>query len=70
MGSQGSYKNVKVRTVGYTQYASNDVRRQLVTYLNSSYGSNSGYYVDKYSDINGEDNVKMCRYEEVPSKWC
>lgn len=65
MGSQGSYKNVKVRSAGYAQYASTDIRKQLVTYLNSSYGSNAGYYVDKYSDINGEDNVKMCRYEEV-----
>lgn len=60
MNSGGSYKNIKVRQgVFSTLYQAGDIRKELINVVSS------GVYVDKYSNGNGEDNIKMMRYEEI-----
>lgn len=59
------YANIVVSTAAYNAYASNDIRRSLITtsggvrYLSNNNGTG------KYTNTVGADNIKMLRYEEI-----
>ncbi|TDX86023.1 RagB/SusD family nutrient uptake outer membrane protein [Epilithonimonas xixisoli] len=61
------YGNIVVSTSAYNSYASNDIRRNLIStsgtirYLSSNSNDGTG----KYTNAVGADNIKMLRYEEI-----
>lgn len=66
--SANGYRNLVVQPTTYTQYASNDIRRNLLTpsgstvYLSVTQASLTR---GKYLNRTGADNIKIARYEEV-----
>ena len=59
---KGSYKNTVVRPAMYSTYATGDVRKDVIT-LGSS--NTFRYMLNKYPNLQGSDNIKLIRYEEV-----
>lgn len=63
------YGNIVVSAVAYNTYATNDVRRSLITV--SGTGANAIRYLSnnngtgKYTNTVGADNIKILRYEEI-----
>lgn len=59
------YANIAVSTAAFNSYATNDIRRNLITtsggvrYLSNNNGTG------KYTNTVGADNIKMLRYEEI-----
>lgn len=64
------YANVAISPAAYNSYATNDIRRNLVTtsggvrYL-SYYNTSTNTATGKYTNVVGADNIKMLRYEEI-----
>ena len=60
MINSGGYGNVVVKPDFMKNYSANDVRLDLINH------SGATYYLDgKYPDVNGSNNVKIVRYEEI-----
>lgn len=60
MINSGGYGNVVIKPSLATQYDPDDVRLELINH------SGATYYLDgKYPDVNGSNNVKIVRYEEI-----
>ncbi|OPC01244.1 glycan metabolism protein [Elizabethkingia ursingii] len=60
MINSGGYGNVVIKPTLYNEYASEDVRRNVIKEVKGT------YYLDgKYPNITGSDNVRIVRYEEV-----
>lgn len=60
MINSGGYGNVVIKPALATQYDADDVRLKLINH------SGATYYLDgKYPDVNGSNNVKIVRYEEI-----
>ena len=63
------YANIVVSQAAYNSYASNDIRKNLITVSGS--GNNAVRYLSnnngtgKYTNTVGADNIKMLRYEEI-----
>lgn len=58
------YRNLYVLTTTYALYATNDIRRNLITANGSNYFLSVGAR-GKYLNRTGADNIKLIRYEEV-----
>ncbi len=63
------YANIVVSPAAYNSYATNDIRRALITVSGS--GTSAVRYLSnnngtgKYTNTVGADNIKMLRYEEI-----
>lgn len=53
------YGNIVVRASRYNSFAANDVRKSLMTLTDGE------YYLYKYPNLEGADNLKIVRFEEV-----
>ncbi|MDQ0591887.1 hypothetical protein QFZ37_000256 [Chryseobacterium ginsenosidimutans] len=62
MNPKGAYVNMPVKTAAYNAIASTDVRKQI---FDTSDAASGRYIKSKYSNTNGEDNIRLVRYEEV-----
>lgn len=67
--SVNGYYNLVVLASSYNLYATNDIRKSLISYLSAANGTK--YYFlsagskGKYLNRTGADNIKMVRYEEA-----
>ena len=59
---KGSYRNIVVRPTMYSTYAIEDVRRGVIMEGSSNAFK---YMLNKYPSLQGSDNLKLIRYEEV-----
>lgn len=59
------YKNIAVLPDVYNSYESNDVRKNLIIQGAVRSGQNAYFLNGKFSDVNGNSNIKVIRYEEV-----
>ena len=59
------YKNIAVLPDVYNSYESNDVRKNLIIQGVVRSGQNAYFLNGKFSDVNGNSNIKVIRYEEV-----
>lgn len=53
------YGNIVMRTALFNQFSVNDIRRELISLADGE------YYIYKYADLEGADNIKVVRFEEV-----
>ncbi|WP_241773427.1 RagB/SusD family nutrient uptake outer membrane protein [Chryseobacterium sp. Leaf394] len=53
------YGNIVMSNTLFSQYSANDVRRQLIELTDGE------YYLYKYANLEGADNLKVIRFEEV-----
>lgn len=59
---KGAYVNMPVKTAAYNAIASTDIRKQIFDLSDAAAGR---YISAKYKNTNGEDNIRLVRYEEV-----
>lgn len=59
------YKNIAVLPDVYNSYENDDVRKKLIVQGAVRSGQSAYFLNGKFSDINGNSNIKVIRYEEV-----
>ena len=59
---KGSYRNIVVRPTMYSTYATGDVRKDVII---QGASNTFRYMLNKYPNLQGTDNLKLIRYEEV-----
>ena len=63
--NSAGYKNIAVLPSVYSSYESGDVRKGLIIQGAVRPGQNAYFLNGKFSDVNGNSNIKVIRYEEV-----
>ena len=63
--NSAGYKNIAVLPNVYNSYESGDVRKDLIVQGIVRSGQNAYFLNGKFSDVNGNSNIKVIRYEEV-----
>ena len=63
--NSAGYKNIAVLPNVYNSYESGDVRKDLIVQGVVRSGQNAYFLNGKFSDVNGNSNIKVIRYEEV-----
>lgn len=63
--NSAGYKNIAVLPNVYNSYESGDVRKDLIVQGIVRSGQNAYSLNGKFSDVNGNSNIKVIRYEEV-----
>ena len=63
--NSAGYKNIAVLPNVYNSYESGDVRKDLIVQGVVKLGQNAYFLNGKFSDVNGNSNIKVIRYEEV-----
>ena len=63
--NSAGYKNIEVLPNVYNSYESGDVRKDLIVQGIVRSGQNAYFLNGKFSDVNGNSNIKVIRYEEV-----
>jgi ragB/susD domain protein len=59
---KGSYRNIVVKPAMYSTYAAGDVRKDVII---QGASNTFRYMLNKYPSLQGSDNLKLIRYEEV-----
>lgn len=59
------YKNIAVLPDVYNSYENDDVRKKLIVQGAVRSGQSAYFLNGKFSDVNGNSNIKVIRYEEV-----
>ena len=59
---KGSYRNIVVKPAMYSTYATGDVRKDVII---QGASNTFRYMLNKYPSLQGSDNLKLIRYEEV-----
>ena len=59
---KGTYRNIVVRPTMYSTYATGDVRKDVII---QGASNTFRYMLNKYPDLQGTNNLKLIRYEEV-----
>ena len=59
------YKNIAVLPDIYNSYENGDIRKDLIVQGVVRTGQNAYFLNGKFSDVNGNSNIKVIRYEEV-----
>ena len=63
--NSAGYKNIAVLPDIYNSYENGDIRKDLIVQGVVRTGQNAYFLNGKFSDVNGNSNIKVIRYEEV-----